>query len=132
MVETAEADIVGSTVAADNPLAALNEIMFELEHLLAGGTSASLHQRNDGVGDFARTLGVVLLVEPLCGESLDFVGAVSTVKKRAHLNIEACTELVVGEGHTHAELTEVLEEAVGPCGTVAILVCGIRSRGHRT
>ena len=65
VVETAEADIIAPTVAAEDPLALLDEAVTELEELLAdvkksqwlfdsvsGEQRALLHQRDETVGDF--------------------------------------------------------------------------------
>ena len=52
MVETAESDIIAPAVAAEDPLALLDEAVAEFEELLADVAAAGFHQRDELVGDF--------------------------------------------------------------------------------
>jgi hypothetical protein len=88
VVETAESDIIAPTVAAEDPLALLDEAVTEFEELLADIAAAGLHQRDELVGDFLGAEGVLAVLDPLGEEGLDFGGVekyciylIHTIKK---------------------------------------------------
>ena len=55
VVEAAEADIITPTIAAEDPLALLDEAVAELEELLADVAATGLHQRDELVGNLRRS-----------------------------------------------------------------------------
>ena len=132
VVEAAESDIIAPTVAAEDPLALLDEAVTELEELLADVAAAFLHQRDELVGDFLGLEGVLAVLDPLGEEGLDFGAAAVAGEAFLHNALHAVAHLAGGGGHTEAELSVVLKERVGPSGTeaaavVAAVRCG-RSR----
>ena len=132
VVQTAESDVIAPAVAAEDPLALLDEAVTELEELLADVAAAGLHQRDELVGDFLGLEGVLAVLDPLGEEGLDFGAAAVALEAFLHNALHAVAHLAGGGGHTEAELGVVLEERVGPGGTeaaavVAAVWCG-RSR----
>ena len=59
VVEAAESDIIAPTVAAEDPLALLDEAVTEFEELLADVAAAGFHQRDELVGDFLGLEGTI-------------------------------------------------------------------------
>ena len=132
VVQTAESDIIAPAVAAEDPLALLDEAVAEFEELLADVAAAGLHQRDELVGDFLGLEGVLAVLDPLGEEGLDFGAAAVALEAFLHNALHAVAHLAGGGGHTEAELGVVLKQRVGPGGTEAAAVvlairCG-RSR----
>ena len=132
VVEAAESDVVAPTVAAEDPLALLDEAVTELEELLADVAAALLHQRDELVGDFLGLEGAFAVLNPLGEEGLDFGAAAVAGEAFLHDALHAVAHLAGGGGHTETELSVVLKERVGPSRTEAAAVvlairCG-RSR----
>ena len=132
VVETAETDVVCCAVTGDDTLRAGDQIALEFEDALADVASAGLAERHELVGDLAGDAGAVAVVEPLLCERLDFVRALVAAESGGHQVGKTVLKLLGGDLHAEAEFGEVLEERVGPCGTVAFGVGGVRCRGHRT
>ena len=113
MVETAIADIVRSTVATDNPLRALNEIVVESLKLLAYLAASLCTSGNHRFEDFSETLClicVVLLLNPFLSCSLVFCRCAF---RSDYLLEEECytlLHLLVTHYHTETKFTEILEE----------------------
>ncbi len=125
MVETAEADVICGTVAGDDPLRTVGDVLLDGEDALAYVTSASLAERYDLLGYFLGGGNVVAVVEPLLGESLDVRAALVTLESGLHVGGYAHLELLVCDAHAETKLCEVLEERVGPCHTFALGVLGV-------
>ena len=122
VVETAESDVIAPAVAAEDPLALLDEAVTEFEELLADIAAAGLHQRDELVGDFLGLEGVLAVLDPLGEEGLDLGAAAVAGEAFLHNALHAVAHLAGGGGHTETELGVVLEERVGPGGTVAAAV----------
>ena len=71
VVEAAEADVIAPAVAAEDPLALLDEAVTEFEELLADVALAGFHQRDELVGNFLGAEGVLAVLDPLGEEGLD-------------------------------------------------------------
>ena len=102
VVEAAESDIIAPTVAAEDPLALLDEAVTELEELLADVAAAGLHQRDELVGDFLGLEGVLAVLDPLGEEGLDFGAAAVAGEAFLHNALHAVAHLAGGGGHTEA------------------------------
>ena len=132
VVEAAESDIIAPTVAAEDPLALLDEAVTELEELLADIAAALLHQRDELVGNLLGLEGALAVGDPLVEEGLDFGAAAVAGEAFLHNALHAVAHLASGGGHTEAELGVVLEEGVGPGGTeAAAVVAAVRSGRSR-
>ena len=132
MVETAEADIVCSAVAGDNPLAAGYDVVLEFEDAFADVAAACLAQRNDFVVHLIGFAGAVASCEPLGCQSLDFIGAFLAGGGGFHQGGDAFADFFGGYLHAQTEFGEVLEEGVAPCRAVAFGVGGVGGGGHGT
>ena len=132
VVQTAESDVIAPAVAAEDPLALLDEAVTEFEELLADVAAAGLHQRDELVGNLLGLEGALAVGDPLVEEGLDFSAAAVALEAFLHNTLHAVAHLAGGGGHTEAELSVVLEERVGPGGTeaaaVVLAVGGGRSR----
>ena len=62
VVEAAKSDIIAPAVAAEDPLALLDEAVLEFKELLADIAAAGLHQRDELVGDFLGAEGTIYRV----------------------------------------------------------------------
>ena len=75
MVETAVTDVVGSTVATYNPLAAFHDMVFVLKNLFAGVATACLASSHHRLVETVRYLCALRVSEPLGEHRLEFLGA---------------------------------------------------------
>jgi len=121
----------GGAVAGDNPLRAGHDVALELKQRVAGVAGAGLAQRHELLVHFHGGAGAVAVVEPLLCQSLHVGVAAIAGEHLLHQGGYAVAYLLGGDVHAQTELGEVLEERVGPCGTVALLVGGIGGRGYR-
>ncbi len=131
VVQTAEADVVRSTVTGYDPVRTLHDIVLQIENGLADVAAACLAQRYQLVGDGTGCHSVVGRVKPLLCQLMDLLAARRAFCCGLHRLGQATAELLVGDKHAEAKLCEVLEERVAPCRTVPLLVDSIRSRRHR-
>ena len=125
MVEAAETYVVSCSVACDNPLAALDDEVLEVEDAFADVAAASFAERHDCFEHFACRNGAFAVFKPFCSLCLDFVAALLACGCTLHEVDEAFLHLFVGDGHTESEFGKVLEQGVAPCGPVAAEVGGI-------
>ena len=132
MVETSVTDVVGSTVATYNPLAAFYDMVFVLENLLAGVAAACLASSYHRLIETIGNLCALRVSEPLGEHRLEFLGAARALQAFLHEVSKTLANLAVCNLHTETVLAEVLEEGVGPSRTVTLLVLSIRSRRYRT
>ena len=132
VVETTESDVIAPAVAAEDPLALLDEAVAEFEELLADVAAAGLHQRDELVGNLLGLEGAFAVLDPLVEEGLDFGAAAVAGEAFLHNALHAVAHLAGGGGHTETELSVVLEQRVGLGGTeaaaVVLAVGGGRSR----
>ncbi len=131
MVQTAETDVVRSTVTGYDPVRTLHDIVLQIENGLADVAAACLAQRYQLVGDGTGCHSVVGRVKPLLCQLMDLLAARRAFRSGLHRLGQATAELLVGDKHAEAKLCEVLEERVAPRRTVTLLVDSIRSRRHR-
>ena len=96
MVQTAESDVIAPTVAAEDPLALLDEAVTELEELLADIAAAGLHQRDELVGNLLGLEGVLAVLVPLGEEGLDFGAAAVAGEAFLHNALHAVAHLAGG------------------------------------
>ena len=132
VVETAVADVVGCAVATDDPLRALHQIVVEGLQFLAGLAalgSASGNLCTQLRCNLLRLVSVVAVGNPLLGQRLVFGRDVAGLDGFAEQFGDALLHLLHAEGHTQAELAEVLEEGVVEHRALSLLVLCIRSRG---
>ena len=132
MVKTAVTDIVRSTVATDNPLAAFNDMVFVVEDLFASIATACLASSYDRFVEAVSDSSIVLVVKPLLEHRLHLLGAASAAECLGEESRQTLADLAVSDLHTETVLAEVLEEGVRPCRTMTLCVGGIRSRRNRT
>ena len=83
VVQTAESDVIAPAVAAEDPLALLDEAVTEFEELLADVAAALLHQRDELVGNLLGLEGAFAVGDPLGEEGLDF-GASAVAGQNVH------------------------------------------------
>ena len=135
VVQTTVADVVRSTVATDNPLAAFYQIVCQFGQFGASratGSLACLDHRDEFSGSGLAGICVVLAFEPFLSGSLEvgrsLIGCNGTLEEF----FDTCTHLLVGQCHTETEFAEVLEQGVCPCRTLTLGVGRIRSRRNGT
>ena len=130
MVHAAVTDVVTPAVAADDPLRLLHEPVLVLENLLAVVAAAGLQQRDQArrnLGRFGRRAAVF---DPLLHHGFQLLGALGAVGDGLlHRLLDAVAEFLHADVHTQTELGVVLEERVGPCGTLAGGVGAVGRRG---
>ena len=133
VVHAAVTDVVTPAVAADDPLRLLHEPVLVLENLLAVVAAAGLQQRDQArrnLGRFGRRAAVF---DPLLHHGFQLLGALGAVGDGLlHRLLDAVAEFLHADVHTQTELGVVLEERVGPCGTLAGGVGAVGRRGSRT
>ena len=132
VVKAAEADVVGSAVAGDNPLRTCCDVAFQFNDALAGVATTGFAKRYELVGYLTGHACIVAVVEPLTGESLDFVRTFVAAESGGHKVGQTSADFFGGNLHAQTEFGEVLEERISPCGTVAGSVCRVRCRGNGT
>ena len=132
VVESAVADVVSPTVAAENPYGFFDEAVLHLGKLICYRSDFSSGVfYNFGfyrLRGFFAAFRIEFVVKPqLCG-NLHFCRA-----DFKHLIEQVCdlvSALQVGEVDAESEFRVVLEQAVRPCGTVTVLVGGVGARGR--
>src|SRR5574344_425588 len=113
MVETTVTDIVRSTVATDNPLTSLNEIVVECLQFSTCSTSfgsTCLNHRFQLFCSNLRCVCVIFACKPFLSSSFEFSRSIffcySLVEKERYTFFH----LLVTKCHTHTEFAEVLEQ----------------------
>ena len=112
VVQTTVADIVRSTVATDNPLAALHQIVAQLLQLLADVT-AGLHAfGNEGLQRLScglAALSVLLVVDPLLCSGLVAFGSLFTGDHFLQQRRDALDGMKAAAGFLRSELSRRLK-----------------------
>ena len=133
MVETAVTDVVRGTVATDDPLAALDEVLGQALQLLAYGAIGLLDAAIDHDlklrSQLLRLIGIEHVVDPCLHQLFGFSRSVFVLDSLLEELNYALTHLLVGQLHAEAELAEVLEEGVGPSRTAAHVVLRVGRGG---
>ena len=136
MVETAVTNIVRGTVATDNPLAALNEVVVEGLELFADwatGFSPFFNEWFQCCSCNLGRVGIIFAVYPvLCG-FLECSRNCIVGYQLCQQNNDALFHLLIAHGHTETELTEVLEQRIVESRTLSLVVgrIGCRRNGRR-
>ena len=125
MIKSAVSDIVAGSVSTEDPLAACRDVLLEFEKCLAGIASTCLHERNEGVADFAGNCIVALVVKPFLEECLHLLAAALACQSLGHKVSDSLTDALGTESHSKTELAEILEQGVGPCRTMSMSVSAI-------
>ena len=113
MIKTTVADVVRSTIATDNPLTALNEVMVESLQLLSALAtcgSVTLDKRLQHRGRSLRAFSVILVINPLLCSLLEVIGRMLVLHLLLEQESDALLHLLVGKRHTKTELAEVLKQ----------------------
>ena len=108
--------------------------MAEFVKLLANGATlgcALLDQGLELEGCGTAGFSIVLAGNPFLSGLLVCLAHLVALNHLVEEGLNACTHLLVGQYHTQTELAEILEEGVGPCGTLTLLVGGVRRGGDR-
>ena len=133
MVQAAEADVVGPAVAAEDPAALLvEEVLVGHDALVALAVTGGLglhhseELRRGGLVGLAVVIGLKILLR-----SRDLGGILAVFGDVADVLRQIVTDLLLAEIHAEAVLRVILEQGVGPGGTLAFLVDGVRAGGSR-
>ncbi len=110
VVETAEADIVCSTVTGNDPLRTCGDKALKVEKSFAGVAVACLAEGHELVGNLAGYGRIHCIVEPLLGKSLHIGVAAVAYSHLLHDYAYTLAHLVGGDLHTETKLCEVFEE----------------------
>ncbi len=138
VVDATVTDIVGPTITTDDPLGDLGEQVLLGDDGLEGlGGVGGVHDGElgvDGLGDLLAGLGVGEVDEPVAEEvhELGLEGVLLLLEELLDVGLEGVTSLGGGDGHAEAVLGVILEEGVGPGGTLALLVHGVGVEGSGT
>ena len=125
MVHAAESDIICPSVSTEDPLGLLGKEVFILHDILAYFAVLSFQNSNQLIGSSSVGHTAVEGIQIFLACSLNRI--VGSVRKNAfHLLLQAASQRLLSEQHTHTELSVVLEQGVIPCRTSAVLVYGIR------
>ena len=129
VVQTAVTDVVRGTVATDNPLRTLNEIVvecFQFGASFATFGSTSLDEGFEFCTRFLRCVGVVFSVEPFVGSLLKLGRHLIVGHEVGKQHRNALAHLLVAQCHTHTKLAEVFEQRVVESRTLTSLIGCVR------
>ena len=129
VVQATVADVVGSAVATDDPLAAFYQIVGQFGQFCAVRATSSLSgfdEREQLAGGSLAGIGIVHAVNPFLSSSLEVGRRAFGSDGFFQDGFDAGTHLLVGQGHTHAVFAEVLEQGVRPSRTLSLFVRRIR------
>ena len=133
VVHAAEADVVTPAVAADDPLRLLHQPVLHFENVLAVVAAAGLHHRDQAGRNLGRLGRRTARGDPLLHDALQLVRALRTACDRLlHRLLNTVAEFLDAHVHTQTELGVVLEERIGPCGALPLVVGAVRRRRSRT
>ena len=129
VIQTAEADVIGPAVAAENPLRTFEEkVAIRAQFLHIGvGVVPRVQERDDAVGPFARAFTFHVMSAPVFERFAQF-RIVDRRTEIIHDRAQTFTDGVVAGEHAETEFRVVLKERVRPRRTVAVLVRRVRHR----
>ena len=125
MVNTAEADVICPSVAAEDPYGLLGKEFLVVNDILAVLTIDAVESGNKRISSSAVLRSVIDCVKISLGSRLDLIGGLVAVSDSLNLSYEPVANCVLTEEHTVTVLCVILEQGVCPCGTVTVLVNGI-------
>ena len=129
MVQATEADVVGPTVAAEDPEGLLGEVSLVGEDRLGSVAAALLELGNVGGGSGLGGLGVVDGVDPSRPAALSSSDGPSAAMMSPGSGDQLVLDGLVTDGHAQTVLGIVLEQGVVPRRAVTVLVLAVRSSG---
>ena len=128
VIQSAVADVIGPAVAAEDPEGLLGQQIGVGQDGLAGiaaGVLDGVQQlRAGGLGAFR----VIHVVQPRLSGGLHGVGMFG-IEQGLHVVSQLGAALCQAQVHAEAELGVVLEQGVGPGGTMALFVDGVGAGG---
>ena len=126
MVNAAESDIVSPSVTTEDPLGFLSEEVFLCKDLFALVTSASFQSSYQLISCSTVGCSNSISIKPFL--SCSFYICVLTVSNDIlNFLFQSATDSVLSEQHTVTKLSCILEQGVGPCRTMSLLVYSVRS-----
>ena len=133
MVEASVADIIGSAITTDYPLAAFYQVVVKRLQFSADGATllcSSGDERLQLCGCHLALVRIIFCGNPfvcgchkLSGNTFLCLGVVEQLH-------DALFHLLVTQSHTQTKLAEVLEQGVVESGALSLGVLGVRSRGN--
>ncbi len=125
MVHAAESDIICPSVAAEDPLGLLSEEFLVFQDCLRLVASACLQSCHQLVRCRSVGCAACISIQPLlsCRFHIFFV---CVCNKIFHFCFQTAADRILRQQHTITELSRILEQGVGPCRTLTLLVHGVR------
>ena len=134
MVNTAEADVISPTVAAEDPNRLLREVFLMSQNVLA--ECAICAGFFNGVCQCLRSVCILSAVFKRCKVSvcrrLNVCACFVRLSDLLNFAYKTVADSFLTEVHTVAVLCVILKQRVSPCRTVALGVCGVRRGSGRT
>ena len=125
MVNAAETDIVSPSVAAEDPLGFLCQIIFLGKDCFRSVASARLESRHQLIGGRSVSYAACEGIQPLfCGSFHIFIVAVGN--HILDLLFQAVADGFLSQQHTVTELCVILKQGIGPCRALSFGVYGVR------
>ena len=129
VVQTAESDVVGPAVAADDPDRLFDQVVFQFEDLLADRAVAGFHHRDQAFGDLFAFGRVLAVVDPFGHYAFQFGRAGRSVFDRfAHQDAKALALFGDARQDPESEFGVVLEQRVSPGRPETFVVGAVRGR----
>eukprot|EP00906_Rhabdomonas_costata_P005593 RCo008352 len=134
VVQATIPNVVGPAITADDPLGDVGQLVLQVGHL--GNQGVRLALRLQGLDELLGVLCALVAVgavsQPLPQQLLQVGVADLLLHGRLGQASELSTALRRGHGHAKAILGIVLEQAVAPGGTMALLVRGVGGKAGGT
>ncbi len=124
MIQTAEADIVCPSVAAEDPLGLLGQEILILQDGLRFIGAVRFQSCNKLLCSRAVRCAVLIGSQPLISSCLHAFGL---LRQSGNLIFQAGTQCIGSKEHTETKLCVILEQGVIPCRAMAFFVLCVRS-----